>query len=75
MLTRRIFSRSKHIHGRVMTNPILEEETILASVFSLFHVPTILFRPGYKTPPYASPRCASRSLFCCHPPYPCAGDT
>ena len=33
MLTRMIFLRSKHIHGRVMTNSILEEETILASIY------------------------------------------
>ena len=51
MLTRRIFFRSKHIHGRVMTNSILEEETILASVLNLFHAPAILFRPGCKSQP------------------------
>lgn len=46
MLTRRIFFRSKHIHGRVMTNSILEEETILASVISLFHVPYVFDIPS-----------------------------
>ena len=51
MLTRRIFLRSKHIHGRVMTNSILEEEAILASVISLFHAPIILFRLECKTQP------------------------
>lgn len=45
MLTRRIFLRSKHIHGMVMTNSILEKETILASVYKRNNVSaSIIFR-------------------------------
>ena len=46
MLTRRIFIRSKHIHGRMMTNSILEEEAVLAGVISLCHVPYVFDIPS-----------------------------
>ena len=75
MLTRRIFLGSKHIHGRMMTNSILEEEAVLASVVSLCHVPTIIFHPECKTLPCEGLRYSSLSWSYHHPPYPCAGDT